>query len=1270
MKSRSKQIIGAATGLLCLAASMLASTASAADCGCIGHMMISGDWLSSDTSSYHSENTKQAPRAATVTILPGETPKVLASAFFEYKAVGQKLGLGKELFDWKVSMPGEWCGIDTDEGRRQKWWVPVKPGWNTITAQANAYRTRDKANLGTVSMTFRFYAYVFELKAVGQWSDPVPGEGTLYINNIVVGKDGSLYFSAYKDRHPKSSDRYKYVLVRYDQSGRLATRYQVSEDGPVDAWAVDEAGRLYAERSSNLIQFDRKGAYIRTVCMFGNSAVIDAEAARLGLADKSNYDYKKRMQRAGNPPSVDASPWSSWGSRAAVGDKIYFRTSASGNKWGGFGCVTLNGQFAMLDQNASAFCGPVNGPRGNIYLLQADTDQSYNGGYLLSYSQSGRLEEKFRMNCNLPSPHAYGFDSAGFYYCGGKAWNPKEQVQTTSEIGMLRWKYVPQGRGKKGYYIDTLTGARSDSRTQHWRPLAHWMYKGVLYMVYPDLIVARAASLHPGAGLETGATLAAGDIAPRPPAADDANKPTGTPAPTVPPGTGATPTPIIPPATPSDEDVPPPDDRPGDEPGNIYSGAQPESIDNDDPSAIPAGAAATGAAAAGVIAAIGAWLTMLGSGTRIRETLDAFKGLFGKQPPPDQQPPPPPMPEPPKHRDGEVNDRDEVWSDEDHGWIGRNLYDQEKARRARIKELNDQALHTPDAGVKEAHDKWLESKKNLERTVVEGRLKLARKLELLDRIAANERENDKFSYYGEVMDNFKNDVKDDMKELANDARWTMTGLAQGFDMGLTNIKDAVADPENWKAVAKGSWNTALRYANPINAASDSAKIIGKTLLVVNAVGRHIVLNPIETAKTVIGYENWKNALDYKKPISERLGCAVMGAVDTTLTFGGTILRGAELAGKSVQGLRQAAEIDRLKDGLELTHAEQARKGAWISGSAEAEANVQKFLKNPNDPELLKVIQSDHRAIQAINNQPESVRSAFNQAMAERNTVADAAAKARLETTLADEGLDLSKHEVRIRCETNPTAKIKAGADRDITYSIYDKDGRWVRDVPADKVRSIHQEEYYKAWNNGQLPANPKEAEDFSRMMRQEHVDNMGAEAYGKNPSDLNTVLRNPSDKLRDSQQVGQAMGYKTGKELGEAEHLRHAGDAKKAEEVAGYGYRQAPKQAENIMERRAAAARDAGHAVKDTPENIKFGIELIRRVEGKVPGVKLSPVEAEKIYQMKYGKSLESVAYEIGDRVEALEKLANTPKASSIASAADMAKLGHIAAVGSAGKGK
>lgn len=53
-------------------------------------------------------------------------------------------------------------------------------------------------------------------------------------------------------------------------------------------------------------------------------------------------------------------------------------------------------------------------------------------------------------------------------------------------------------------------------------------------------------------------------------------------------------------------------------------------------------------------------------------------------------PPPgsaPPVPDTPTPKDGDVNADGEVWSDEDGGWIGRNLYEQEKSRAGRIAEI-------------------------------------------------------------------------------------------------------------------------------------------------------------------------------------------------------------------------------------------------------------------------------------------------------------------------------------------------------------------------------------------------------------------------------------------------------------------------------------------------------------------------------------------------------------------------------------------------------
>ncbi|WP_316861709.1 hypothetical protein [uncultured Cohaesibacter sp.] len=59
--------------------------------------------------------------------------------------------------------------------------------------------------------------------------------------------------------------------------------------------------------------------------------------------------------------------------------------------------------------------------------------------------------------------------------------------------------------------------------------------------------------------------------------------------------------------------------------------------------------------------------------------------------------------------DGDENELGEVWSDEDGGWIGRNLYEQERDRRVHIKALNDQPSQGQDEDVKRLYDAWQKS---------------------------------------------------------------------------------------------------------------------------------------------------------------------------------------------------------------------------------------------------------------------------------------------------------------------------------------------------------------------------------------------------------------------------------------------------------------------------------------------------------------------------------------------------------------------------------
>jgi len=141
---------------------------------------------------------------------------------------------------------------------------------------------------------------------------------------------------------------------------------------------------------------------------------------------------------------------------------------------------------------------------------------------------------------------------------------------------------------------------------------------------------------------------------------------------------------------------------------------------------------AAGTLAAGGIAGLGAWLMLGQAGVGRREMLDAVgdlargrlpsdgfddwkakyeamgwtyreeDGVAVFDPPPgydEQVTAPPTVIE--RHSDGETNpDTGEVWSDEDGGWVGRNLYDQNKRRTADIAAIegrNRQAVEKWDS---------------------------------------------------------------------------------------------------------------------------------------------------------------------------------------------------------------------------------------------------------------------------------------------------------------------------------------------------------------------------------------------------------------------------------------------------------------------------------------------------------------------------------------------------------------------------------------------
>ena len=159
----------------------------------------------------------------------------------------------------------------------------------------------------------------------------------------------------------------------------------------------------------------------------------------------------------------------------------------------------------------------------------------------------------------------------------------------------------------------------------------------------------------------------------------------------------------------------------GSEQGSEITGDNSSSTGNgkdnqDDPSSpLTPGQAAGASVAAGLLAAIGSLLFTRTMGVSFSNLTDIFSNT-SLTPPPQPEPPRILFQEPP-HQDGDVNEKGEVWDASLPGWVGRNLYEQDRQQRIDLvaKDVSDRiASRSQDADVNELYIKAMDSMDKLQ----------------------------------------------------------------------------------------------------------------------------------------------------------------------------------------------------------------------------------------------------------------------------------------------------------------------------------------------------------------------------------------------------------------------------------------------------------------------------------------------------------------------------------------------------------------------------
>jgi len=218
---------------------------------------------------------------------------------------------------------------------------------------------------------------------------------------------------------------------------------------------------------------------------------------------------------------------------------------------------------------------------------------------------------------------------------------------------------------------------------------------------------------------------------------------------------------------------------------------------------------------------------------------------------------------------------------------------------------------------------------------------------------------------------------------------------------------------------------------------------------------------------------------------------------------------------------------------------------------------------------------------------------------------------------------------------------KIGADRDVTFQVKGKDGKWV-DIREDIMEQAYADAFTE-YHYGFMPKDQQEALKTLRKFDQAVVNGeTGLESFGK---DLNNIIVKDlqTSKLVDPEKVAKTVKYKCefwlnqGKSCrAQAEQLFNAGLVDEAKHVMGYGeelvkegVRMNVKEFKRILDPRIQALNVKGVAPKDYSvlyEKIKI-LESIGTPPPK-DVTQLSLEQARQVLQKQYGTTIEEVVNE------------------------------------------
>ncbi len=626
-----------------------------------------------------------------------------------------------------------------------------------------------------------------------------------------------------------------------------------------------------------------------------------------------------------------------------------------------------------------------------------------------------------------------------------------------------------------------------------------------------------------------------------------------------------------------------------------------------------------------------------------------------------------------------------VWSDR-WGWV---FPEDGKAMEAQNAEAWDKYKSDTDDDIKALTDRIEASREKLAE-IRDKQAELDRIEELRERLVELERQraldNSFATHLKETWKHYEEGVNRDLDALpgelksmalaaAREVRDTTGALVTAARDTAADIYREVTDADNYKAVGQAAFDTAKELIlHPVDSSvkvGDTVKTAGRG--VVNATGTAatvavaIASDPVGFAEAALGVDNWRKVLDPDVPVGQRVCRALYGAVDTALNFasGGTktaaasagagldALKAADAASDTAKaakgieaGLDAAKTADAASDAARITPKldDPARAQAWeagrLAGQKKAD-HLAEALQSGDASEIKKALvecQKDKHAIASLNASDDAVKTAYNQNM--KDLITNDVDNGMKQKIAQRYGVD--PEDVRVFEVSNPTDKVKIGADRDFTIQVKAKPGDIVadpnspgkfikvepedllyKDVPAKDAQAIYNRELYSKVTGEPIPTDPDKFKAFQAdadklAHNMDHVagHRVGTESYGASAQDLETILQKSGGRFTDPEQAGQLASYKSAHLYQQAENIAKV-DPQKAEALISDGMRQTTKQYDNLITPRVRALENQGiDAAVDS--RLSRAVDILKKVETE--GMAPSKVEALLKSQMNMTK--------------------------------------------------